>query len=177
MTTPDTEPRTARTPTGEPAVSLRGLTKVYGGRTVVDAVDLDIAAGEFFSLLGPSGCGKTTTLRMVGGFTDPSAGTIRVGGVDVTTTPPQRRDVNTVFQSYALFEHLDVRGNVAFGLRRKGVDRRTDAAARSTTPAIMIVRVRCVRTQCARRAQSLGFFVSDSLIMLMVIIPPLARYT
>jgi spermidine/putrescine transport system ATP-binding protein len=125
MTTPDTEPRTTRTPTGEPAVSLRGLTKVFAGRTVVDTVDLDIAAGEFFSLLGPSGCGKTTTLRMIGGFTDPTAGTVRVGGADVTATPPQRRDVNTVFQSYALFEHLDVRGNVAFGLRRKGVDRRS----------------------------------------------------
>ena len=106
-------------------MSLRGLTKTYGATTVVDALDLDVARGEFFSLLGPSGCGKTTTLRMVAGFTDPSAGTIEVGGEDVTSTPPHRRDVNTVFQSYALFEHLDVRGNVGFGLRRKGIDRRT----------------------------------------------------
>jgi spermidine/putrescine transport system ATP-binding protein len=105
------------------AVSLRGLTKQFGGETVVDALDLDIAAGEFFSLLGPSGCGKTTTLRMIAGFSDPTAGTVCVGGADVTATPPHKRDVNTVFQSYALFEHLDVRGNVAFGLRRKGIDR------------------------------------------------------
>jgi spermidine/putrescine transport system ATP-binding protein len=109
----------------ETAVSLRGLTKAYGRTTVVDALDLDVARGEFFSLLGPSGCGKTTTLRMVAGFTDPTAGSIHVGGQDVTATPPHRRDVNTVFQSYALFEHLDVRGNVGFGLRRKGIDRRT----------------------------------------------------
>ena len=106
-------------------MSLRGLTKEFGGRPVVDRIDLDVAAGEFFSLLGPSGCGKTTTLRMIAGFTDPTSGTVLVGGEDVTSTPPHKRDVNTVFQSYALFEHLDVRGNVGFGLRRKGVDRRT----------------------------------------------------
>jgi spermidine/putrescine transport system ATP-binding protein len=108
-----------------PSVSLRGLTKVFGGTTVVDDLDLDIASGEFFSLLGPSGCGKTTTLRMVAGFSDPTSGTILVDGADVTSTPPHRRDVNTVFQSYALFEHLDVRGNVGFGLRRRGLDRAT----------------------------------------------------
>ena len=105
------------------AVSLRGLSKEFGGQRVVDDLDLDIAPGEFFSLLGPSGCGKTTTLRMIAGFSDPTAGTIRVGGQDVTSTPPHRRDVNTVFQSYALFEHLDIAGNVGFGLRRKGVER------------------------------------------------------
>jgi spermidine/putrescine transport system ATP-binding protein len=107
-----------------PSVSLRGLTKTFGGSTVVDHLDLDITSGEFFSLLGPSGCGKTTTLRMIAGFSDPSSGTILVGGQDVTSTPPHKRDVNTVFQSYALFEHLDVRRNVGFGLRRKGLDRR-----------------------------------------------------
>jgi spermidine/putrescine transport system ATP-binding protein len=99
------------------------LTKAFGGTPVVNALDLDVAPGEFFSLLGPSGCGKTTTLRMIAGFTDPSSGTVLVGGDDVTSTPPHKRDVNTVFQSYALFEHLDVRGNVGFGLRRKGVER------------------------------------------------------
>jgi spermidine/putrescine transport system ATP-binding protein len=108
-----------------PSVSLRGLTKEFGGATVVDHLDLDIASGEFFSLLGPSGCGKTTTLRMIAGFSDPTSGSILVGGDDVTSTPPHRRDVNTVFQSYALFEHLDVRGNVGFGLRRKGIDKRS----------------------------------------------------
>ncbi len=112
-------------PMTEPSVSLRGLTKEFGGSTVVDHVDLDIASGEFFSLLGPSGCGKTTTLRMIAGFSDPTAGTVLVGGEDVTSTPPHQRDVNTVFQSYALFEHLDVRGNVGFGLRRKGIDKAT----------------------------------------------------
>jgi spermidine/putrescine transport system ATP-binding protein len=108
-----------------PSVSLRGLTKEFGGATVVDHLDLDIASGEFFSLLGPSGCGKTTTLRMIAGFSDPTSGSILVGGDDVTSTPPHQRDVNTVFQSYALFEHLDVRGNVGFGLRRKGIDKRS----------------------------------------------------
>jgi spermidine/putrescine transport system ATP-binding protein len=125
MTTPDTVLSESPAATDEPAVSLRHLTKTFGKETVVDAVDLDIARGEFFSLLGPSGCGKTTTLRMIAGFTDPSAGTVRVGGDDITSTPPHRRDVNTVFQSYALFEHLDVRRNVGFGLRRRGIDRRT----------------------------------------------------
>jgi spermidine/putrescine transport system ATP-binding protein len=108
-----------------PSVSLRALTKVFGAETVVDGLDLDIASGEFFSLLGPSGCGKTTTLRMIAGFSDPTSGTILVGGEDVTSTPPHQRDVNTVFQSYALFEHLDVRRNVGFGLRRKGIDKVT----------------------------------------------------
>jgi spermidine/putrescine transport system ATP-binding protein len=106
-----------------PSVSLRGVTKVFGTSTVVDDLDLDIARGEFFSLLGPSGCGKTTTLRMIAGFSDPTSGTVLVGGQDVTSTPPHQRDVNTVFQSYALFEHLDVRGNVGFGLRRRGIDK------------------------------------------------------
>ena len=116
--------RRHRGPVGEEyAVSLRGLTKVFGGTTVVDNLDLDVSSGEFFSLLGPSGCGKTTTLRMIAGFNDPTSGSVLVGGEDVTSTPPHKRDVNTVFQSYALFEHLDVRRNVGFGLRRKGVDR------------------------------------------------------
>ena len=126
MTTPVTPADTRAVdvpPASTPAVSLRGLTKEFGGIRVVDGVDLDVAAGEFFSLLGPSGCGKTTTLRMIAGFNDPTSGTVLVGGEDVTSTPPHKRDVNTVFQSYALFEHLDVRGNVGFGLRRKGVDR------------------------------------------------------
>ncbi len=117
LSTPtDTPPATT------PSVSLRGLTKVFGGSTVVDGLDLDIASGEFFSLLGPSGCGKTTTLRMIAGFSDPTSGTVLVGGEDVTSTPPHQRDVNTVFQSYALFEHLDVRRNVGFGPRRRGID-------------------------------------------------------
>jgi spermidine/putrescine transport system ATP-binding protein len=104
-------------------ISLRGLTKRFGETTAVDDLDLDIEAGAFFALLGPSGCGKTTTLRMIGGFEDPTAGRVHLGGEDVTTRPPFKRDVNTVFQSYALFPHLDVQRNVAFGLERRKVDR------------------------------------------------------
>ncbi len=103
------------------AVSLRNITKSYGDSAVVRDLNLDIAAGEFFSLLGPSGCGKTTTLRMIGGFADPTHGEVSLHGNDVTDLPPNRRDVNTVFQSYALFEHLSIWENVAFGLRRRKV--------------------------------------------------------
>jgi spermidine/putrescine transport system ATP-binding protein len=91
---------------------------------VVDALDLDIFAGEFFSILGPSGCGKTTTLRMLGGFLVPDGGEIFLAGENVTGVPPYQRDVNTVFQSYALFEHLSVADNVAFGLKRKRVPKK-----------------------------------------------------
>jgi spermidine/putrescine transport system ATP-binding protein len=104
-------------------VRLERVSKVFGDVAAVDDLSLDIAEGEFFSMLGPSGCGKTTTLRMIGGFEDPSVGTVYLGGRDVTDLPPYRRDVNTVFQSYALFPHLDVYENVAFGLRRKKVDK------------------------------------------------------
>ena len=104
-----------------PDIELEGVTKRFGDTLAVDALDLAIPRGTFFALLGPSGCGKTTTLRMVGGFEEPTEGRIRLAGQDVTDVPPFRRDVNTVFQSYALFPHLDVRRNVAFGLeRRKG---------------------------------------------------------
>jgi spermidine/putrescine transport system ATP-binding protein len=104
-------------------VRLERVSKLFGDVAAVDDLSLDIAEGEFFSLLGPSGCGKTTTLRMIGGFEDPSLGTVYLGGRDVTDDPPYKRDVNTVFQSYALFPHLDVYENVAFGLRRKKVDK------------------------------------------------------
>jgi spermidine/putrescine transport system ATP-binding protein len=104
-------------------VRLDRVTKRFGEVVAVDDLTLDIARGSFFSLLGPSGCGKTTTLRMIGGFEDPSQGTIYLRGVDVTAQPPYRRSVNTVFQSYALFPHLDVFENVAFGLRRRSVDK------------------------------------------------------
>ena len=104
-------------------VRLERVTKLFGESAAVDDLSLDIEEGEFFSMLGPSGCGKTTTLRMIGGFEEPSYGTVYLGGRDVTDLPPYKRDVNTVFQSYALFPHLDVRENVAFGLRRKKVDK------------------------------------------------------
>jgi putative spermidine/putrescine transport system ATP-binding protein len=105
------------------AVSLRGLTKRYGQVTAVDGIDLDIREGELLTLLGPSGSGKTTTLRLVAGFELPTEGTVHLGGVDVTARPPYERDVNTVFQDYALFPHMSVAGNVDYGLRVRGVPR------------------------------------------------------
>jgi spermidine/putrescine transport system ATP-binding protein len=102
-------------------VRLERVTKDFGETVAVDDLSLDIAEGEFFSMLGPSGCGKTTTLRMIGGFEEPTRGTIYLGGRDVTDLPPHKRNVNTVFQSYALFPHLNVFENVAFGLRRTKV--------------------------------------------------------
>jgi spermidine/putrescine transport system ATP-binding protein len=98
------------------AVRLQALRKTFGDLVAVQSLDLDIPEGGFFSLIGPSGCGKTTTLRMVAGLEHPDSGTIEVGGEDITRRPPYRRPVNTVFQSYALFPHLDVADNVAFGL-------------------------------------------------------------
>ncbi|HUO46342.1 MAG TPA: ABC transporter ATP-binding protein [Acidimicrobiia bacterium] len=98
-------------------VRLQGLVKSFGETMAVDNVDLEIESGEFFSLLGPSGCGKTTTLRLVAGFERPTAGRIEIDGEDMAATAPHLRPVNTVFQSYALFPHLDVADNVAFGLR------------------------------------------------------------
>jgi putative spermidine/putrescine transport system ATP-binding protein len=106
------------------AVRLRGLRKAYGDVVAVDGVDLEIAAGEFFTLLGPSGSGKTTTLRLIAGFERPDAGTVELAGRDVSNVPPYARDVNTVFQDYALFPHMTVGENVAYGLRVKGVPRR-----------------------------------------------------
>ena len=115
------EGRAATEDTAIPAVELSGVTKSFGEAVAVARLDLQLANGEFFALLGPSGCGKTTTLRMVGGFELPTTGRVLLGGKDVTTLPPYKRDVNTVFQSYALFPHLSVFDNVAFGLRRRGV--------------------------------------------------------
>ncbi|MDF2702908.1 MAG: spermidine/putrescine transporter ATP-binding subunit [Rubrobacteraceae bacterium] len=103
------------------AVELSAVTKRFGEFIAVDDLTLDIYEGEFFSLLGPSGCGKTTTLRMIAGFEEPTEGGISVGGDPMRRVPPYRRPVNTVFQSYAIFPHLNVFDNVAFGLRRSGV--------------------------------------------------------
>lgn len=105
----------------QPAVALHGVTKKFGDAVAVAALDLELGSSEFFALLGPSGCGKTTTLRMVGGFELPTTGRVYLEGKDVTMLPPYRRDVNTVFQSYALFPQLTVFDNVAFGLRRSRV--------------------------------------------------------
>jgi putative spermidine/putrescine transport system ATP-binding protein len=105
------------------AVRLEGVRKTYGDVAAVDGIDLDVAGGEFFTLLGPSGSGKTTTLRIIAGFEQPDAGSVRLGDADITRRPPYARDVNTVFQDYALFPHMTVAENVAYGLRVKGVPR------------------------------------------------------
>jgi spermidine/putrescine transport system ATP-binding protein len=112
----------AEPPAGSPPeISLHDLTKRFGEVRAVDDISLTIDTGEFFSLLGPSGCGKTTTLRMIGGFDLPTTGRVELRGRDVTSDPPDKRPVNMVFQSYALFPHLDVAGNIGFGLKRRGV--------------------------------------------------------
>ena len=112
-------------PAGVPAIGLDGVAKEFHSRgeviAAVRGIDLAIRKGEFFSMLGPSGCGKTTTMRMIAGFEEPTRGTVRLDGRDVTAAPPNKRDVNMVFQSYALFPHMSVFENVAFGLRRKSV--------------------------------------------------------
>ena len=105
----------------QPTVRLERVSKHFGELVAVRDLDLDIGSGEFFTLLGPSGCGKTTTLRMVAGFEQPTAGRVLIEGADVAGLPSYKRPTNTVFQSYALFPHLSVRDNVAFGLRRKKV--------------------------------------------------------
>src|SRR6476620_12219237 len=102
-------------------VTLVDLVKRFGDVAAVDGLNLEMPSGEFFSMLGPSGCGKTTTLRMIAGFEQPSDGEIRLEGEDVSKVPPYKRNVNTVFQQYALFPHLTVAANVAFGLQAKKV--------------------------------------------------------
>lgn len=120
------------------AIEIAGVSKVYdGGVRAVDALDMHIQQGEFFSLLGPSGCGKTTTLRMIAGFETPTEGTIRVGGTDVTNVPAHKRNMGMVFQNYALFPHRTVAENVAFGLRMRGQGR-AEIAAKVKTALAMV---------------------------------------
>jgi len=123
------------------AVTLRGLRKSFGERIVVNDVSLEIRAGEFFSLLGPSGCGKTTTLRMIGGFESPEAGNILIDGRDVTNDEPEKRPLNTVFQNYALFPHLNVRENVAFGLRFEKNSRSKEPESKRVSDALELVQL------------------------------------
>ncbi|HEY4752918.1 MAG TPA: ATP-binding cassette domain-containing protein, partial [Candidatus Limnocylindrales bacterium] len=120
-------------------VRLVDVTKRFGDFTAVDAINLEVRDGEFFSLLGPSGCGKTTTLRMIGGFEEPTTGLIELHGQDVTWLPPYRRNVNTVFQNYALFPHLTIGENIAFGLRRRNV--KGDEVKRRVTEALELVQL------------------------------------
>jgi putrescine transport system ATP-binding protein len=111
-------------PTAQPLLRIEGVRKSFAGFTAVDHLSLDIYPGEFFALLGPSGCGKTTLLRMIAGFGEPDSGRIVLDGVDLAQVPPYRRPVNMMFQSYALFPHLTVEANVAFGLKQEGLSRR-----------------------------------------------------
>src|SRR6059058_4108611 len=131
------ERSSARTAVGTPDVRLVGLRKMYGEVVAVAGIDLEIATGEFFTLLGPSGSGKTTTLRMIAGFEQPDAGTVELGGRDMTGLPPYDREVNTVFQDYALFPHMTVGENVEYGLR---VDRvsRTERRKRASEALEMV---------------------------------------
>jgi spermidine/putrescine transport system ATP-binding protein len=121
------------------AIRLHQLAKSFAGMPAVDGIDLDIPAGQFFSLLGPSGCGKTTTLRMIAGFEKPDSGRIELDGRDVAADPPHKRPVNTVFQTYALFPFMTVRDNVAFGLRYQKVSR--EETTRRVGEALELVRM------------------------------------
>src|SRR6478672_5502770 len=131
MAAAQTTPSDSRemTPPRSADIRLEVVTKEFDDVVAVDGISLTIEHGQFFALLGPSGCGKTTTLRMIGGFEDPSSGSIFLGDTDVVGLPPYKRNVNTVFQSYALFPHLSIFENVAFGMRRQGV-RGTQLAGR-----------------------------------------------
>src|SRR6478609_2551326 len=120
-------------------IEIVSLTKRFGDVAAVDDISLDIPGGEFFSMVGPSGCGKTTTLRMIAGFERPDEGEIRLDGVDMSATPPHKRNVNTVFQSYALFPHLSVAENVAFGLRYQKVTK--DETRRRVAEALGLVQL------------------------------------
>ncbi len=108
-------------PRAEPFIEFRNVTKRYGSVTAVDDLSLTIYEREFFALLGPSGCGKTTLMRMLAGFEDVTAGSVHLAGEDLSSTPPYRRPVNMMFQSYALFPHMNVEKNIAFGLKQEGM--------------------------------------------------------
>jgi spermidine/putrescine transport system ATP-binding protein len=122
-----------------PDVELHGVTKAYGDLIAVDDVDLEVRPGEFLALLGPSGCGKTTTLRMIAGFDEPTTGEIEIGGSPAVGIPPNKRDVNTVFQQYALFPHMTVLDNVAYGLKQRKVGK--GDRHRQATEALELVRL------------------------------------
>src|SRR5882724_6481047 len=134
-------------------IRLEELVKSFGPDvTAVDGIDLEMPPGEFFTMVGPSGCGKTTTLRMIAGFEQPTSGRILLDGEDVANTPPHKRNVNTVFQSYALFPHLNVADNVAFGL----VEERRPRAEIRTRVADMLEIVRLTGREHSRPAQLSG---------------------
>ncbi|HEV7605651.1 MAG TPA: ABC transporter ATP-binding protein [Candidatus Limnocylindrales bacterium] len=134
---PGRAPATA--PAAAPDVEILGVTKRFGDVTAVDRMDLRIARGAFYSLLGPSGCGKTTTLRMIAGFEQPTEGEILLAGAPIAGVPPYQRNVNTVFQHYALFPHMDVAQNVGYGLRQRKVGKAEEE--RRVTEALALVRL------------------------------------
>jgi putative spermidine/putrescine transport system ATP-binding protein len=133
----------ATAPVDDPQIELRGVRKVFGDSrnriVAVEGADLTVGDGELFAILGPSGSGKTTVLRMIAGFEQPTAGVIRLDGVDVTALPARHRDVNTVFQEYALFPHMTVAQNVEYGLKVKGVPKAE--RRRRTADALDMVRL------------------------------------
>ncbi|MFM8001273.1 MAG: ABC transporter ATP-binding protein, partial [Actinomycetota bacterium] len=131
------------------SVELVNVTKRYGDVVAVDTLNLEIKSGEFLSLLGPSGCGKTTTLRMLAGFEQPDEGFVRISGEYVQGVPPYKRDVNTVFQHYALFPHMSVAENVAYGLRQKGVSK--DEIATKVVEALDMVQMSKMATRRPRQ--------------------------
>jgi spermidine/putrescine transport system ATP-binding protein len=141
QTTTDTTVRGAAQVDGtdQEAIRFEGVTKRFGPTVAVDDLSISVLRGEFFSLLGPSGCGKTTTLRMIAGFEQPTEGSVYLEGDPVDDVPPYERNVNTVFQSYALFEHLDVQRNIAFGLKRRGVP--ADEIRTRTAEALELVQL------------------------------------
>src|SRR3954469_9552819 len=122
-----------------PLMRIDAVVKNFGSFRAVDRLSLDIRAGEFFALLGPSGCGKTTLLRMLAGFEMPDEGRILLDGEDIAQVPPHQRPVNMMFQNYALFPHLSVRDNIAFGLKRAGMDR--SAIDRRVTALVALVKL------------------------------------
>jgi putative spermidine/putrescine transport system ATP-binding protein len=136
----------------EQVVRLRGVRRTFGDVVAIERLDLDIATGEFFTMLGPSGSGKTTTLRVIAGFERPDAGSVELGGADVTRVAPSERDVNTVFQDYALFPHMTVLENVEYGLRVKGVGKKE----RRARAAEVLERVRLPQVGARRPVQLSG---------------------
>src|SRR5438309_61947 len=144
-------------------LEISGASKRFGAVTAVDRVFLSIERGEFFALLGPSGCGKTTLLRLIAGFETPNEGRIVIDGTDITAVPPYARPVNMMFQSYALFPHLDVAGNIAFGLKQEGMPRQRRAARVEEMLALVVAlccrfcrRGEFVRRQADQRLQCAG---------------------